>query len=133
MVPADAGLTGGRHPLFDEIRLGSAKHLGEDPDGVWTLRINDLSQDFTGSLDSWEITVYGHRPTPGPPTVNTVTPGQESLDITWSPHTASAADQPSVTYDLRYIPTDDDETDDANWVVHMENVYGPVEATWNTR
>ena len=131
-------LAGGRHPLFDEIRMGSAKHLGEDPNGVWTLRIKDLSQDFTGSLDSWEITVYGHRPSPGAPTVDTVTPGQELLDITWSPHGISRGST-IITYDLRYIPTDDDETDDANWT-HMENIWtgGNLEYTltglrWGTQ
>ena len=121
MVPADAGLAGGHHPLFDEIRMGSAKHLGEDPDGVWTLRVKDLSADYDGTLDSWSITVYGHRLTPGPPTVDSVTPGQDSLAVAWIAHTLSRGSAISA-YDLRYIPTDDDETHDADWVV-LENVW----------
>ncbi len=42
-------------------RFGSAKHLGEDPAGDWTLNIYDPDSDNTGILHSWSIKVYGHR------------------------------------------------------------------------
>ncbi len=42
-------------------RFGSAKHLGEDPAGEWTLNISDTVSDDTGTLHSWSIKVYGHR------------------------------------------------------------------------
>ena len=47
-------------PLRDPFRFGSARHLGEDPNGTWTLRITDRFNVGTGILESWGITVYGH-------------------------------------------------------------------------
>ena len=49
-------------PMRGPYRFGSAKHLGEDPNGVWTLRITDHYRLGIGSLESWGITVYGHTP-----------------------------------------------------------------------
>ena len=42
------------------FRFGSARHLGEDPNGVWQLRVTDRIPYFGGTLESWGITVYGH-------------------------------------------------------------------------
>ncbi len=42
-------------------RFGSAKHLGEDPAGEWTLNISDTASRDVGTLHSWSIKVYGHR------------------------------------------------------------------------
>ena len=47
-------------PLNGSFRFGSARHLGEDPDGVWQLRVTDRISYFGGTLESWGITVYGH-------------------------------------------------------------------------
>ncbi len=47
-------------PLRGPHRFGSARHLGEDPNGTWTLRITDRFRFGTGILESWGITVYGH-------------------------------------------------------------------------
>ena len=47
-------------PLRDPFRFGSARHLGEDPNGTWTLRITDQFRFGIGILESWGITVYGH-------------------------------------------------------------------------
>ena len=49
-------------PMRGPYRFGSAKHLGEDPNGVWTLRITDRFRLGTGAIESWGITVYGHTP-----------------------------------------------------------------------
>ena len=49
-------------PMRGPYRFGSAKHLGEDPNGVWTLRITDRYRLGIGSIESWGITVYGHTP-----------------------------------------------------------------------
>ena len=104
--------------LSGPIRLGSAKHLGEDPDGTWTLRMTDkLDNSKSGTLDSWEITVYGHSPTPDAPKAVSVTPGPEKLTVTW--------EEPEVTrgtiisYDLQYRPTDggDSTVVDNVWIV----------------
>ena len=58
-------------PLIGSFRLGSARHLGEDPNGIWTLRITD---HFAGPLGtrifkSWGLTVYGHAQSPVEPQV----------------------------------------------------------------
>ncbi len=44
-------------------RFGSAKHLGEDPSGEWTLKISDTASGDgeDGTLHSWSIKVYGHK------------------------------------------------------------------------
>ena len=95
--------------LTGEIRLGSSKHLGEHPDGTWTLKVTDrLGNGYSGTLESWEITVYGHRATPGVPRAVSVTPGPERLTVTW--------EEPEVTrgaitgYDIRYTPADGGDT-----------------------
>ena len=49
-----------RVPLNGSFRFGSARHLGEDPNGDWQLRVTDRVPGFSGTLDSWSITVYGH-------------------------------------------------------------------------
>ena len=46
--------------LKGEFRFGSARHLGEDPSGQWTLRLTDHFPEFEGTLRSWSIKVYGH-------------------------------------------------------------------------
>ena len=53
-------------PLYSAFRLGSARHLGEDPNGVWKLRVTDRIPVAGGTLASWSITVHGHKRTPGP-------------------------------------------------------------------
>ena len=51
-------------PLRGTFRFGSARHLGEDPNGVWQLRVSDQLRFVTGTWDSWSIKVYGHGGTP---------------------------------------------------------------------
>ena len=108
-------------PLDGEIRLGSSRHLGEDPNGVWRLRVADLVADEIGTLDSFTITVYGHEHNPGLPIISSVIPGQESLTVEWSAPRFTVG--PGITnYDLRYIRSNADETVDANWTV-VRNVW----------
>ena len=42
------------------FRFGSAKHLGENPNGEWELRVSDQVAVDSGTLESWSIKVYGH-------------------------------------------------------------------------
>ena len=109
-------------PLNGEIRFGAAKYLGENPNGLWTLRVTDkIDNDWSGTLESWTIKVYGHMLTPAAPTVDSVIPGGDSLTISWS--TPAVNRGAGVTsYDLRYIPTTADETDSSNWTI-VENVW----------
>ena len=46
--------------LNTRFRFGSAAHLGEDPSGVWILRLTDHSAGFEGKIWEWSINVYGH-------------------------------------------------------------------------
>ena len=50
--------------LHGAFRFGSARHLGEDPNGVWKMRVTDHIWVVDGTLDSWGIKVYGHTAAP---------------------------------------------------------------------
>ena len=50
--------------LDGEFRFGSARHLGENPNGKWQLRLSDHYPIYGGTLRSWSIEVYGHSGTP---------------------------------------------------------------------
>ncbi len=60
--------------LNGEFRFGSARHLGEDPNGEWKLRLTDTIAPYGGTLRSWSIKVYGHSGTPTIPAPTTPTP-----------------------------------------------------------
>ena len=108
-------------PLYGTFRFGSARHLGEDPNGQWTLVFTDRIPIVEGTLESWSLTIYGHGPTPGPPTVDSVTAGPGSLTVAWTApgQTGGTA---VTAYDLRHIQTVVDETVDSNWTV-VEDVW----------
>ena len=57
--------------LNGAFRFGSARHLGEDPNGEWKLRLTDTIARLGGTLNSWSIRVYGHS---GTPTIPAPTP-----------------------------------------------------------
>ena len=46
--------------LRTTFRFGSARHLGEDPSGEWTLKVTDHLAEQEGSIRWWGIKVYGH-------------------------------------------------------------------------
>ena len=50
--------------LDGEFRFGSARHLGENPNGNWQLHLTDHYPIYGGTLRSWSIEVYGHSGTP---------------------------------------------------------------------
>ena len=100
--------------LTTEFRFGSARHLGEDPAGEWTLRIKDLVRRDTGALRSWGITIYGHGFVPGEPEIDTVTPGVGTLVVNWNAPT-DTGETATTSYDLRYIREDATDKSDANW------------------
>ena len=60
--------------LDGEFRFGSARHLGENPNGQWTLRLTDHFPELGGTLRSWSIRVYGH-----PRDVSMASPDREVL------------------------------------------------------
>ena len=100
VVDDPCGLEGG-------FRFGSAKHLGEDPEGEWKLRITDRKTGSTpGTLNSWSLTVYGHRESPAAPAIDAVAAGGESLAVTWTAP-ADTGTSGITAYDVRYILTSD--------------------------
>ena len=112
-----------------DFRLGSAKHLGEDAAGEWTLRITDHYAADTGSLRSWKLTAYGHRLKPEAPDIDELYPAPGGFTATWKE--PSDAGQGSISaYDVRYIKTSEDETDDDNWTV-VDDAWtsGPLQYT----
>ena len=117
--------------LDGEFRFGSARHLGEDPNGVWTLRLTDHFPELGGTLRSWSIKVYGHVSRLGAPDITTpITAGANSLTLAWS-----APDETGgpaiIAYDMRYIESAATDKSDANWTV-VEDVWtgsGPLEYT----
>ena len=101
--------------LTTEFRFGSARHLGEDPAGEWTLRITDHLVGGGGVLKSWGITIYGHNGAiPGPPEIDTVTPGGGTLVVNWNAPT-DTGETAITSYDLRYIREDATDKSDDNW------------------
>ena len=106
-----------------KFNFGSAKHLGENGAGVWTLRITDRITLDTGTLKSWSITVYGHGDGPGFAEIDTVTPGVRSATIEWKAPDITGSS--SITsYDLRYIRDDAPDLSADNWTV--------VESVWTS-
>ncbi len=106
-APIDAVLT-------SKFRFGSARHMGEDAAGEWTLRMKDEYRGDSGTLRSWSLTVYGHGYKPGAPEIGTVTPGGGTLIVEWDApiDTGSTA---ITSYDLRYIRDDVTDRSDDNW------------------
>ena len=101
--------------MTTEFRFGSARHLGEDPAGEWTLRITDHLVGGGGVLKSWGITIYGHNGAiPGPPDIDNVTPGGGTLEIDWKAPT-DTGETAITSYDLRYIREDATDKSDDNW------------------
>ena len=106
-------------PLYGSFRFGSERHLGEDPSGEWALRVTEKIPAGEGTLESWNISVYGHRPRPDAPDVSSVTPGRGSLAVQWTaPEDTSNSE--IVSYDLRYKRSEDNAEVVANWAIFRD-------------
>ena len=105
----------------EAFRFGSARHVGENAAGTWTLTVTDRLRQNTGSLTSWSIKAYGHGvATPSAPPIPTATAGARSLTVGWTaPADPPGGDMITITsYDLRYIRSSaTNKTDPANWTV----------------
>ena len=101
----------------EAFRFGSARHVGENAAGIWTLTVTDRLRQNTGSLTSWSIKAYGHGATPEAPPAPTATSGMRSLTVDWD--APANPDGLTITsYDLRYIRSSaGDKTDPDNWTV----------------
>ena len=103
-------------PLRSSFRFGSAKHLGEDAAGTWTLRVTDHHPEDVGILRSWKLTAFGHGLTPLAPNVDELFAASGGYTVLWkAPNDTGQG--PISAYDVRHIKTSEDETDDANWTV----------------
>ena len=91
--------------LVGSFRFGSARHLGEDPSGNWTLRMADRrSGGSLNRLVSWSITVYGHKSTPEAPALERVVPGPNFLTVAWAALSDTDTGTSAITgYDVRHI------------------------------
>ena len=49
--------------ISGKFRMGSARHLGENPSGVWRLKVEDHYSGSSGEFKGWQLTVYGHGAT----------------------------------------------------------------------
>lgn len=106
-------------PLYGSFRFGSARHLGEDPNGDWTLRVTDRINSGEGTLESWNVSVYGHAPEPDAPEVSSISPGSGSLAVTWTPP-AETSDFDVIAYDLRYKRAEDSPELIENWAIFRD-------------
>ena len=103
--------------LEGDFRFGSAKHLGENPEGAWKLRVFDRVTGSTPStLKSWTLTVYGHRSTPAAPAIDSVSAGSEALNVAWMAPTNKGASD-ITAYDVRHIRSDATDKADGQWTV----------------
>ena len=107
------------------FRFGSAKHLGENSAGEWTLKITDHHAEDMGRLRSWKITAFGHGTTPLAPGIDEVFPASGGFTVTWkAPDDTGQSD--ISRYDVRHIlssATDADKADDTKWT--EENAGNP--------
>ena len=95
------------HALTESFRFGSARHLGENAAGTWTLRITDAYENDVGTLKSWSLKIYGHGSTAGVPLVTT-TPVNGVLAVEWTaPDDTGDPDAEITSYDVRYAKFSD--------------------------
>ena len=93
------------------VRLGTARHLGEDPSGTWTLRVRDGAAGNDGVLLSWSLTIHGHgRPT-DLPVITGVNSASTALRVTWTIDDAAGV----TAYDVRHIASNATDKGDSNW------------------
>ncbi len=102
--------------LRSAFRFGTARHLGEDSAGQWTLQITDHKRQSgrAETLRSWELTIYGHGSRLAAPVISMTTPGGGTLAIDWDAPT-DIGNSAITSYDLRYIGADESDRSDDNW------------------
>ena len=105
-----------REPHWGAIRFGSAKHLGESPDGEWKLHITDEAADEGGTLRDFRLKVYGHSQKPGFLATPSGTTVGGSLAVNWTAP-SNTGTSPITSYDVRYIRSDAADKADSNWTV----------------
>ena len=102
------------HALRSSVRFGSARHLGENPAGEWTLRLADRYHERSGDLVAWRLKIYGHGDLQGRPTVTSAVAGMRTLTIGWAAPDETGSGE-VTSYDLRYIRSRAADKSDDNW------------------
>ena len=105
-------ITGGRierghiEPWVNAMpRFGSAKHLGENAAGEWTLSIVNEGVVGPATLHSWKLTAYGHGYTPGFAELLASQARDRAILVVW--RGPGGTDGTVVSsYDLRYRRSD---------------------------
>ena len=125
--PADGKLDG--FGIDPDFRFGSARHLGEDPAGIWTLRLLDYGSRDPERLKSWRLKIYGHRSTPSAPGIDFLDRRRRALTVYWRAPSLIGASE-VTSYDVRYILSDAPDKADARWT-EVEGVWrsGALSAT----
>ena len=112
--------------LNETFRMGSARHLGEDPAGEWQLRVTDRVTGRTGRIDWWSLTIYGHGSAPGTavvkpaaPVITLVAPRYQELGVVWR-EPAFTGGAAISAYDLRHIRSNATDKDvDESWTYSL--------------
>ncbi len=106
-----------RFGLRESFRFGSARHLGENPAGTWTLRMSDhVRGGAAGTLRSWSLKIYGHRSTPGAPEISFIGPGRGELAVHWTAPSVIGALE-VTSFDVRHILRNAADKSDGNWTL----------------
>ena len=100
--------------MDNPFRLGSARHLGENPAGEWTLRVTDHISGDPGVLDNWKITAYGHGTKPTAPEVDELEAASSGFTVTWKAP-ADAGASAITEYQVHYIRSDASDKTDGSW------------------
>ena len=112
------------------FRFGSAKHLGEDPNGAWKLRVSDRISGYGGTLLFWSIKVYGHQGVAtgaapdlvvGAPTVSASNPTAGEL-FTLSATVRNQGSGSSDSTTLRYYHSTDSTITSSDTLVGTDSV-----------
>ena len=107
-------------------RFGSARHLGESPAGTWKLRVTDRRAGNSGTLRSWNVTVYGHG-------FNGHVKSTHARRFSPSRLTGwpgmTRAGPPVTSYDLRFIRSDASDKSDLRWTTRTDITTDTYEIT----
>ena len=113
-------------PFSERYRFASAKHLGEDPTGTWTLKVTDHFPGEEEVIRGWDIKIYGH----GNGTARTVNPrivGRARVGETLTADTSAIADGlTNAAFTYQWIRND--ETENTNIPDATGASYTPVKA-----
>ena len=116
LLPPDVEASRSSDKRADDVtyRLGSARHLGEQAAGEWTLRITDERTGDRGRLHSWKLTAYGHGYIPDSPSITSANAGPGAITLAWTAPDDTGTSAVSA-YDVRYIRSAEADKADNNW------------------